>query len=59
MIPDTPQWKHLVQLIEAMGYGELRLVVQDGKPVRVEIAVKSIKLDDPKDVADKLRVARL
>ncbi len=59
MIPDTPQWKHLVQLIETMGYGELRLVVQDGKPVRVEIVVKSIKLDDPKDVADKLRMARL
>ncbi len=59
MIPDIPQWKHLVQLIETMGYGELRLVVQDGKPVRVEIVVKSIKLDDPKDVADKLRMARL
>ncbi len=35
---------HLVQLIRETKYGELVIMVADGKPVRVEEIKKSIKL---------------
>lgn len=56
---DTPEWNHLVRLVETIGYGELRLVIQNGKPVRVEVAVKTIKLDDKEDFKGKLGMMQL
>jgi hypothetical protein len=45
-----PEWQNLMRLIERLGFGEVKISVQNGKPVRVEIAVKSIKLDAPPKV---------
>ena len=38
------QEKRLILMIRAIKYGELRLYVSDGKPVRAEEIIKSIKL---------------
>ena len=43
----TIEWKNLMRLVERLGFGEIKIVVQGGKPVRVEIAIKSVKLDNP------------
>jgi hypothetical protein len=45
--PLTIEWKNLMRLVERLGFGEIKITVQQGKPVRVEIAIKSVKLDQP------------
>lgn len=45
--PLTIEWKNLMRLVERLGFGEIKISVQQGKPVRVEIAIKSVKLDQP------------
>ena len=36
--------KHLIHMIRELKYGEVRVIVQDGKPVRAEEIKKSIVL---------------
>lgn len=36
--------KNLIRLIREVKYGELRVIIQDGVPIRVEELKKSIKL---------------
>lgn len=36
--------KNLIQIIRNLQYGEIRIIVQDGLPIRVEELKKSIKL---------------
>jgi hypothetical protein len=38
------QEQHLLAMIREMKYGELHIFISDGKPVRVEEMIKSIKL---------------
>ena len=38
------QEKRLIQIIRDTNYGELRIFISEGKPVRVEEVKKSIKL---------------
>lgn len=45
--PLSIEWKNLIRLVERLGFGEIKISVQNGKPVRVEIAIKSVKLDTP------------
>lgn len=40
----TNQEKRLCDLIRTVGHGELRVIIQDNKPIRVEELKKSIKL---------------
>lgn len=40
----TAKEESLIKLIHEMGFGELRIYVSDGQPVRVEELRKSIKL---------------
>lgn len=40
----TSQEKRLCELIRTVGHGELRVIIQDNKPIRVEELKKSIKL---------------
>lgn len=41
--PD-PKMEKLERIIEHIGFGELRVIIQEGKPIRVEELKKSIKL---------------
>lgn len=52
--PEADEWKRLKELVQRMGYGEIRLVIQAGKPVRVDVAIKQIKLDIPADFKEGL-----
>ncbi|WP_432402878.1 DUF2292 domain-containing protein [Wukongibacter sp. M2B1] len=36
--------KHLLELVRSTEYGELKIVIQDALPIRVEELKKSIKL---------------
>ena len=36
--------EHLLQIIKNIGYGEIKVIIQEGKPIRVEELRKSIKL---------------
>jgi hypothetical protein len=40
----TSQEKRLIQLIRALKYGELHLYISEGKPIRAEEIIKSVKL---------------
>lgn len=53
---DLIEWKRLRILAQRVGFGELRVIIQNGKPVRVETAIKQIKLDTPEDFAQGLDI---
>ncbi|KGG81047.1 ATP-dependent DNA helicase RuvA [Caloranaerobacter azorensis H53214] len=36
--------KKLIEMIREIGYGEIRIIVQDKQPIRIEELKKSIKL---------------
>lgn len=40
----TEKEKKIIELIRNTGFGELKIIIQDKKPVRVEEITKSIKL---------------
>jgi len=44
------KWEKIKEVAERIEYGELRIIIQRGEPVRIEQIVKSIKLDDPDEV---------
>lgn len=54
----TKEMQRLQELIERLQFGEIRIIVQNGKPVRAEQVVKSIKLDHP-DQEDELKTLQL
>lgn len=39
------EWDRLRKVLERIPYGEITIVMQGGRPVRVEAAIKTIKLD--------------
>ena len=43
----SPETERLIRLIEKVGFGEVRIVIQNGKPVRAENIVRQVKLDSP------------
>lgn len=43
ILPTEKEMK-LLEIIRSIEYGEIRIVVQDGKPIRIEEIKKSIKL---------------
>lgn len=54
----TLEWQNLMVLVERVQYGEVRIVVQNGKPVRAEQIVKAVKLDAP-DFREELSTVSL
>jgi len=36
--------KKLIRIIRELGFGEIKVIINDGKPIRVEELVKSVKL---------------
>jgi hypothetical protein len=36
--------KKIIELIRKMGFGEIRIIIQEGGPIRIEEIKKSIKL---------------
>lgn len=56
---DSKEWERLKALIERIGHGEVRVIIQQGKPVRVENTIQSIKLDTPENFAQALEALQL
>lgn len=44
----TKAEKQLVELVRSLDYGEVRIVVKDNKPIRVEEIKRSIQLTNEK-----------
>ena len=42
----TVQEERLIRLLRTIDYGELRIIVKESRPIRVEQIQKSIKLED-------------
>lgn len=53
------EWDRLMKVARRIDFGRAEIVFQNGKPVRVEIVVKQIKLDVDKDFEDDLKTIPL
>jgi len=42
---ESPEWERLKAVLQKIGYGEIRIILQAGKPIRIETGIKQIKLD--------------
>ena len=54
-----PEWDRLMQLAKKIDYGKAEIIFQNGKPVRLDMVVKQIKLDIKEQKEDKLDVTLL
>ncbi len=50
-----PEWDRLMRFGAALNFGEAKVVFQNGKPVRIDHAVKQIKLDSDDDFLEGLK----
>lgn len=48
-IPLPIEWQRLIQVAQKIDWGEARVIFQNGKPVRIEQAIKTVKLNLPAD----------
>lgn len=55
----TQEQKNLLQLITKIKYGEARVVIRDGQPVRIESAIQGIQLDDQNEFGKNLETILL
>ncbi len=53
------EWDRLMKIAQRIDFGRVEVIFQNGKPVRVEIVVKQIKLDVDKDFEDGLKTIPL
>lgn len=44
-----PEWDRLMRAAHRLDFGELRIIIKSGKPVRVEAGIKQINLDSEND----------
>jgi hypothetical protein len=55
-------WQRLKIVAEKMQFGEMKVIVHEGRPVRIENVIQRIKLDDienEKEFEDKLKTVIL
>lgn len=57
--PLPPEWQRLIKLAETLKYGKAEISFQNGKPVVVNFAIKTIKLDNDKDFLNTLETIPL
>lgn len=53
------EWDHLMKIAQRIDFGRVEVVIQNGKPIRVEMAIKQIKLDVDKDFDEDLKTIPL
>lgn len=53
------EWDRLMKLAQRIDFGRIEVIIQNGKPVRVEVVVKQIKLDVDKDFDEGLKTIPL
>lgn len=47
------EWRRLIGAAQRIGFGEVRIVLQNSKPIRIEMAVRQVKLDGPDEELDQ------
>lgn len=55
----TLEWDRLMRFAAQLDYGEARVVFQNGKPTRIDSAIKQIKLDSEQDFREGLKTVPL
>lgn len=53
------EWDRLMKVAQRIDFGRVEIVFQNGKPIRVEVLVKQIKLDSDKEFEDELKTIPL
>lgn len=51
----TKEWRRLMKAAKQIGFGRLEIIVQDGKPVMIEVPLQQVKLNGPEDETDKFK----
>lgn len=54
-----PQWERLMRIAAVVHFGELRVIIQNGVPTRVDGGIKQIKLDTEPEFAEGLKTIPL
>ena len=44
-----PEWQHLMQLVEKLGYGEIQIIVKNKRPHAIKNLAQNINLTEPED----------
>lgn len=45
----TPEWIRLMERVAALQYGEIKVIIHQGKPTMIENETQKIKLDGTED----------
>lgn len=53
------EWERLIKVAQRIDFGRVEIVFQNGKPLRVEMGIKQIKLDADKDFDEDLKTIPL
>ena len=53
------EWDRLMKVAQWIDFGRAEIVFQNGKPIRVEIPVKQIKLDGEEEPEEVLKIIPL
>jgi len=54
-----PEWDRLMRVAAIIHYGEMKVIVQNGTPVRVDGGIKQIKLDTNQALEEGLKTIPL
>ena len=53
------EWDRLMKISQRIDFGVIEIILQNGKPIRIEVVVKQIKLDVDKDFEEGLKTIPL
>lgn len=53
------EWDRLMKIAQRIDFGRIEIILQNGKPIRIEVVVKQIKLDVDKDFEEGLKTIPL
>lgn len=51
----TKEWRRLMKAAKQLGYGRMEIVIANGKPVMIDVAIQHLKLDGPEDENEKFK----
>ncbi len=52
-------WERLIKLAETINFGHVDICFQNGQPVKAEIIVKQVRLDNEEDFNKNLKIISL
>jgi hypothetical protein len=52
---ETKRWERVRQIAKKVGFGEFRMIVQNGMPVRVENIIQQIRVDNQEEFEKSIK----